>query len=324
MRAAFVTAAGPADAIVVDDLPVPVPGPADALVAVQTVAVNQVDTHIRAGRWRTLMPFPFIVGRDLAGTVVTGDQAGIFAPGDRVWANSLGYSGREGAAAEYAVVPVDRLYRLPPGADPVLTVASLHPAATAYLGLHLRARVSAGDTVLAGGAAGSIGRCLVRFAVAAGARVIATARPRDHDVCRDLGAAAVFDYRDPGLVEQVLSAAPGGVDLHWDTSGRGELNAAVAMVAPGGRVLITAGRQPQPPTPLWPLYTNDISVTGFVISRATTAELAAAARAINARLSGGGDFGLAVGDVMPLDQMAQAHARVESGESRRIVIKIAD
>jgi NADPH:quinone reductase-like Zn-dependent oxidoreductase len=324
MRAAFITATGPAEAIVVDDLPVPVPGPADALVAVQTVAVNQVDTHIRAGRWRTLMPFPFVVGRDLVGTVVTGDQAGMFAPGDPVWANGLGYGGRPGATAEYAVVPVDRLYRLPGGSDPVRTVASLHPAATAFLGLHLRARVSAGDTILVGGAAGSIGRCLVRFAVAAGARVIATARPKDHDLCHALGASAVFDYRAPDLVEQVRAAVPDGVDLHWDTSGRGELNAAVAMVAPGGRILITAGRAPQPPTPLWPLYTNDISVSGFVISRAATAELAAAARAINGWLSSGADFGPVVSDVLPLEQTAQAHARVESGEPGRIVIKVAD
>jgi NADPH:quinone reductase-like Zn-dependent oxidoreductase len=96
------------------------------------------------------------------------------------------------------------------------------------------------------------------------------------------------------------------------------------MAAPGGRILITAGREPQPPTPLWPLYTNDISVTGFVISRAATAELAAAARAINDRLSSGADFALTISDVLPLDQTAQAHTRVESGESGRIVIKVAD
>jgi len=67
-----------------------------------------------------------------------------------------------------------------------------------------------------------------------------------------------------------------------------------------------------------------ISVTGFVISRATTAELAAAARAINGRLSGGADFGLVAGDVLPLDQTALAHTRVESGEPGRSTIKIAD
>ena len=55
------------------------PGPTDVLVAVETVAVNPVDTYVRSGRYRTPVPLPFIVGRDLIGTVaevgfeVTGD-----------------------------------------------------------------------------------------------------------------------------------------------------------------------------------------------------------------------------------------------------------
>jgi len=322
MRAAYITATGPADAIAVGELPVPAPGPADALVAVEVVAVNPVDTYVRSGRYPTPMPFPFVVGRDLVGTVALGDAAGTFAPGDRVWSNSLGHGGRQGPAAEYAVAPVDRLYRLPEGADPVSAVASLQPAATAFIGLHRRAYLRAGETVLVGGAAGNVGGCAVQFAAASGARVIATARPEDHDRCRRLGAAAVLDYRDPELVDHVLSVAPGGVDLHWDTSGRGELNAAAAMLRPGGRILVTAGREPQPPTPLWPLYTRDITVVGFVISRASTADLADAARALNARLGGAG-FAITVNDVLTLDETGQAHARVESGQPGRIVIRVA-
>ena len=322
MRAAFITATGPADAIMVGELPVPSAGPADALVAVEAVAVDQVDTYVRSGRYPTPMPFPFVVGRDLVGVVAEGDEAGLFAPGDRVWANSLGYAGRQGSSADYAVVPVDRLYRLPEHTDPVPAVASLHPAATAFIGLHQRAHLHAGDTVLVGGGAGSVGGCAVQFAAAAGVRVIATARPEDHDRCRRLGADAVFDYRDPDLIARVLSAAPGGVDLHWDTSGHGELSTAAAMLRPGGRILVTAGREPQPPTPLWPLYTRDVSVVGFVISLATTAELASAARAINARLGGAG-FAMTVNDVLTLDKTGQAHAMVESGQPGRIVIKVA-
>ena len=322
MRAAYITAHGPANAIVVGDLPMPVRGPADVLVAVQTVAVNQVDGYVRSGRWPTPIPLPFVVGRDLVGTVVESDAARLFALSDQVWCNSLGYAGRQGAAAEYAVVPIDRLYRLPKGADPVAAVASLHPAATAVLGLRYRADVRAGDTVLIGGAAGSIGRCAVQLAAAAGLRVVATARPKDHDLCRRLGAEAVFDYLDKNLAQEVKSVAPDGVDLHWDTSGHGQLNDAVSMVRPGGQILITAGREPQPPTPLWPMYTADISVTGFVISRANTAELAAAARALNARLAGDG-FAIDVADVLPLDKTAEAQARVESGQAGRIVIAVA-
>lgn len=92
----------------------PVPGPADVLVRVDALAVNHVDTFVRSGAYRTETPFPFIIGRDLAGTVTaTGPDVSGFRPGDRVWSNSLGHDGRQGSFAQWASVPVERLYRLP-------------------------------------------------------------------------------------------------------------------------------------------------------------------------------------------------------------------
>jgi NADPH:quinone reductase-like Zn-dependent oxidoreductase len=98
------------------------------------VAVNPVDTYVRTGRSRTPVAFPFVVGRDLVGTVAAvGSEAVPFRVGDRVWCNSLGHEGRQGSFAELAVVPADRLYPLPQGVDPGLAVAVAHPAGTAYL-----------------------------------------------------------------------------------------------------------------------------------------------------------------------------------------------
>jgi NADPH:quinone reductase-like Zn-dependent oxidoreductase len=322
VRAAFVTEIGPPEAIVVDDLPEPTRGPTDVLVAVEVSTVNQVDTYIRAGGWSTPIPFPFILGRDLVGTVIAADPVTGFGPGDRVWCNSLGHAGRQGACAERAVVSVERLYRLPDGVEPRTFVASLHAGATAFLGLHHRAHLRAGETVLVGGGAGSIGSAAVRLAAAAGARVIATARPGDHGHCRGLGADEVFDYADPALTDALLAAAPDGVDLYWDTSGTAAVVDATRLIAPGGRMLLSAGRSPQPAAALWPVYTNDISVIGFVISRASATELADAADAINRHMVDGG-LGISVAHVFPLDETAKAHALVESGTPGRIVIDIA-
>ena len=323
MRAAYIEATGPAESVIAGELPMPAFGPTDALVAVENVAVNQVDTYVRSGRWPTLLPFPFAVGRDLVGTVVEGDAAGRFEPGDRVWSNSLGIDGRQGPTAEYTVVPVDRLYRLPVRCDPADAVASLHPAATAFLGLNRRARLRSGETLLVGGGAGSVGRCVIQFAALSGVRVIATSAADDRETCRQLGADVALDYHDPGLADNVMAAAPEGVDLYWDTSGHVALVAVASLVRPGGRILVTAGKDAQPPTPLWPLYTRDLSVIGFVISRATAAELADAADAVNTHLADRG-FGIAVADVLPLEQTAQAHKRVESGQRGRIVIRVAE
>lgn len=290
MRAAFFSELGPAQTVEIGDLPVPVPGPTDVLVAVEIAVINPVDTLIRSGRWPTLTPLPFVTGRDLAGTVTAAGAGSGFSPGDRVWSNSLGHAGRQGTCAEYAVVPGDRLYPLPEGTVAAEAVTVFHSAATAFIGLHhrARARARAGQATLVGGAAGGIGSALVRFASEAGLRVIATARPGDHARCFEQGASEVFDFADPSLADRVLDAAPGGVDIHWDTSGRMPLNMMEPMTASGGKIIVAAGAEPQPPgTSLPPIFTRDISVIGFVISLATATELADAAEAINRHLASG-------------------------------------
>jgi NADPH:quinone reductase-like Zn-dependent oxidoreductase len=118
MWAAYIERRGAPSEINFGRLPIPEPGPTDVLVRVEATAVNPVDTYVRSGTYDTPLPFPFVIGRDLAGTVVrSGAGAAGFEPGQRVWANSLGHGGRQGVAAEYAVVAADRLYPLPPGAD---------------------------------------------------------------------------------------------------------------------------------------------------------------------------------------------------------------
>ncbi|HET7070021.1 MAG TPA: alcohol dehydrogenase catalytic domain-containing protein, partial [Nocardioides sp.] len=104
MRAACVHGPGAADDIRVESIPVPVPGPTDVLVQVHAAAVNQVDTYVRAGSYVTPMPTPFVVGRDLVGTVAAAGPGSGFGIGEPVWCNSLGHDGRQGSCAEYAVV----------------------------------------------------------------------------------------------------------------------------------------------------------------------------------------------------------------------------
>ncbi|MGP2441052.1 NADPH:quinone reductase [Streptomyces sp. JW3] len=322
MRAAFIETLGPPEHIHCGELPTPVPGPTDVLVDVLATTVNPVDTLVRSGVFRTPAEFPLVISRDLVGTVAeAGPGAPGFAPGDLVWCNSLGHGGRQGAAAERAVVPADRLYHLPEGVDPAVAVATVHPAATAYLALFTHGRVRAGETVLVAGAAGNVGSALTVLAVEAGARVIATAAAQDAPYCRDLGAAEVLDYRDPDLAKRIEEAGPSGVDVWLDTSGGNDLTTAVDALAPRGRIVLLAGARSRPVLPAGPLYMKDCSVVGFVISHATGAELAEAAGTLN-RLLAAGRLRPRSTETLPLSAAAEVHRRMERGElhGRRVLL----
>ena len=311
--AAFIEQRGPAESIRIGELPVPDPGPDDVLVAVTAVSVNPVDTYVRSGRYDTPIPLPFIVGRDLVGTVAAvGSAVRDLVEGDAVWANSLGHAGRQGAATELAVVARERLYRLPAGVDPEVAVAVAHPAVTAYLGWFLRARIRPGWTLFVGGGAGNVGISAIEMARFAGARVVASARDTHRDRCLAAGADAVVDYRSPVLDRLIRAEAPGGIDVYWDTSGTNDTDVAAAVLRPGGRMLVTAARAPVA-VALAPLYTHDVTIDGFVISRASATEFAQAAELINAMLATG-TLTTRITRRLPLAQAGPAHRLMEQGE----------
>ncbi|HEX3731554.1 MAG TPA: NADPH:quinone reductase [Mycobacteriales bacterium] len=314
MWAAFIQRPGAAESIVFGELPLPSPGPTDVLVRVSAVGVNHVDTFIRSGAYRTRLPRPFVVGRDAVGEVVScGRGVTGFVEGDTVWTNSLGHDGRQGAAAQYAVVSAGRLYSAPKGRDPVEIAAVVHPAATAYLALFRHAHLHAGETIYIAGGGGGVGSALIELASAAGARVLASARPADHARCRACGAEEVFDYRSDDLLGRLREYAPKGVDVYIDTSGRNDLPTAVGLLAYGGRVVLLAGMSSRSELPVGPLYVKDASVLGFAISNAAVTDLAVAADRINSLLASGALASTSL-ERLELRDAALAHRRLESGE----------
>lgn len=316
MNAAYITELGSADTIRHGQLPVPSPGPTDVLVRVQASTVNPVDAFVRSGAYATPTPFPFVIGRDLVGTVAAvGAGAAGFAPGQPVWCNSLGHGGRQGAAAEYAVVPADRLYPVPDGVDPLDLVTAAHPAASAWLALFRYGQVRLGTTVFVGGGAGNVGSAAVALAARAGAHVVATARPDDIDFVRSLGAAEVIDYHAADLTDRLQNAAPGGYDAHLDTSGHAALATAIELLAPRGRLVAMVRPPTEPLLPIGRLYTRDASIIGFAISNATGADLADAAAGVMQLLQTT-PWRPRITGRLPLSQAAEAHRRMESGDVR--------
>ncbi len=304
-------------------LPAPVCGADQVVLGVEAVAVNHVDTFVRSGIYPTRLQFPLAVGRDAVGTIeaVGASVTGLHV-GQRAWTNSLGFAGRPGATAERVAVDAERTYRLPPGVDLVTAAAGLHPCTTAALAVDRQGNLQPGERVYIAGGAGQVGSAAIVLAAARGARVLASASADDAAYCRGLGAETVVDYRDPELVTRLQEAAPEGIDVQIDTAGHNDLEAAVELAAPRGRVVLLAGPTTQAVLPVGQLYMRDASLRGFAISNATVAELADAAETVNTLLATGawtprhithGSF----------NDVGWAQARLESGQARgtRIVLQ---
>jgi NADPH:quinone reductase len=314
VRAAYIDTLGDAGRIRYGELPDPIAGAGQVLVRAEAVAVDAVDTFVRSGRWPTEVTFPLAVGRDLVGSVAAvGPGVTDVALGDRVWTNSAGYGRRAGATAELVPVDRDRLYPLPPDADPVQFVAAVHPGATAHGTLLGRARLQPGETVAVVGANGAVGMCLVQLAADHGAEVVAVTR-RDAAAARlrDLGAGHVVVAEAAEAPRAAARAAPSGrVDVFIDTTGQVDVAAVPDHLGPRGRIVLIAGRG-HADLDVWSFYTREIQLLGFIMSAMTVPELAAAARWINDTYSRR-PLTVSVGQVLGFSAAAQAHTVVESG-----------
>jgi zinc-binding alcohol dehydrogenase family protein len=235
------------------ELPQPAPAGHDLLVAVKAIAVNPVDTKVRAGRGAQgkVEDPPRIIGWDASGIVQSvGEKVTLFKPGDEVW-----YAGditRPGCNAEYQLVDERIVGHKPQSISHAQAAALPLTAITAYeaffdrLGID-RDGAHKGQSILIIGAGGGVGSIGIQLAKLAGLRVIATAsRPETEAWVKELGADNVVNHRED-MIAQVRSLGLQHVDhiaifndmRHWDT--------AVELIQPqGGIVSIDDTNLPMP------------------------------------------------------------------------------
>ncbi|MEU0911095.1 NADP-dependent oxidoreductase [Streptomyces althioticus] len=234
MRAARYHDYGPADVIVIEDVPEPHAGPGEIRIRVAAASVNPVDWKLRSGEVRAFFPveFPAIPGRDAAGVVdEVGQGVSQVTVGDEVF----GLGGIFGATAEYAVLSawaaVPEQWPMEQAAGAGLAVATAGRALDALGDL-------SGRTLLIEGAAGGVGGAAIAMALARGATVIGTSSPAKHDYLRTLGALPTT-YGD-GLADRVRDIAPAGVDAVIDLAASGSLADLVAIAGDADRVVTVA------------------------------------------------------------------------------------
>jgi NADPH:quinone reductase-like Zn-dependent oxidoreductase len=279
----------------------PHPGPGQIRVVVRATGVNPIDWKARSGLMRAVAPakFPVIDGREAAGVVdEIGSGVSGVAVGDEMFGFAVG-----GAAAEHAVL--DDFARKPAGLSWEEAAALPVAVETSVRVFTVLGGVGDGQTLVVNGAAGGVGVAAVQLARVRGARVIGTASERNHDFLRSLGAEPTT-YGD-GLVERVRALAPEGVDLAFDTAGKGALPDLITLTGDPGRVATIAD---------FGAAELGVKVTGGGDFRAVEA-LAEAAALIEA-----GRLHMPVAQTLTFAQAADAHRLSEDGHVRGKLVLI--
>jgi NADPH:quinone reductase-like Zn-dependent oxidoreductase len=216
MRAIRVAEHGGPETLRVEEIDRPDPSADELLIEVEAAGVNPVDTYFRDGSYEPV-ELPFTPGADFAGTVVeTGPAVERFDTGDRVYGTGIGNGDFQGAYAEYATAPQDRVAELPDGAGVVQAGAAGVVACTAWRALVDLANLDPAESCLIHGGSGGVGHVAVQIAAAVNAGCLTTASPAYHDRLDELGADAVFDYGREDLADAIVEHSGGGVETILD------------------------------------------------------------------------------------------------------------
>jgi NADPH:quinone reductase len=230
MRAWQVKSLGePADALRLSDVDTPEPADGQVLVKVKAVALNFPDVLMCRGQYQVKPPLPFTPGVELCGEVI--------GTGDRVIGSPVLPTG---ALAEYTLMNEAEILPAPPALDDAEASGFLIAYQTGWFGLHRRAHLQAGETLLVHAAAGGVGSAAVQLGKAAGARVIAVVGgPEKAEVARALGADVVIDRRVEDFVAVVKEVTKNrGADVIYDSVGGDVYTGSSKCIAFEGRLLV--------------------------------------------------------------------------------------
>ena len=239
MKAWQITRNGdPVDVLELAEVSTPTPGPGQLLVRVLAAVANFPDVLMCQGTYQVRPPLPFTPGAELCGEVVQpGPEAPGFAPGDRV----IGPAALpHGGYAEYALMPAASVMPAPAALDDAEAAPFHMTYQTGWFGLHRRAGLQAGETLLVHAAAGGVGSGAVQLGKAAGARVIGVVGgPEKAAVARELGCDVVVDRYSEDFVAVVKDVTNGhGADVVYDSVGGDAFRRSTKCIAFEGRIVI--------------------------------------------------------------------------------------
>ncbi|MBD5802255.1 alcohol dehydrogenase [Azoarcus sp. Aa7] len=332
MKAFVLDRYGKKRALRLADIPSPELRDDEVLVQVHAAGVNQLDSRIRDGDFKLILPYrlPLILGHDVAGVVVkVGPRARQFKPGDEVYARSDDF--RIGTFAEYVAVKEDSL-AIKPKALTMEEAASIPLVGlTAWQALIEKANLTKGQKVFIQAGSGGVGTFAIQLAKHVGATVATTTSGANIDLVKSLGADIVIDYKKDDF-EKVLQ----NYDVVLHSQDAAALEKSLRVLKAGGTLISISG----PPDPAFakrigaPWFVNLVvrllssgvrkraSRRGlrysFLFMRASGDQL----REITSLMDAGA-IRPVVDRVFPFESTNEAMAYVEKGRTKgKVVIKV--
>lgn len=344
MKAVVLERFGGPEVLRYGDFANPAPGPGQTLIRVRACALNHLDIWVRNGIPAYKIKLPHILGSDIAGEVVSGEEVETkrLRKGERVVIlpgagcrrcdfcraglenrceeyGILGAGGGHGGYAEYAVVPSDNVFPIPDGLTYEQAASFPLTFLTAWHMLITRAQVRPGQTVLVLGAGSGVATAAIQIAALAGARVIAVSTSAEKlDAAKKLGAYDIIHSPPEDLQRKVMSLTEGkGVDVVIEHVGPAVLDKAVKSLKKGG-VLVTCGATtgPKAELDLRYLFSRELRIHGSMMGNAS--EFARIVELVSAR-----KLKPVVDSVFPLAEARGAHEYLEAHKQfGKVVLKV--
>lgn len=319
MKAVRIHEDGGPDVLVLEDAPDPAPGPGEALIRLHASALNHLDVWIRKGL--PSVPKPRILGADGAGIRVDTGERVVINPGIEAGDGTIHVIGEhgDGTNAELIAVPETNVYPIPDGLSFEEAAAFPLVFETAYRMLVTRAHVREGEWVLLWGIGSGVSTAGLAIAHALGARTIVTSSS-DAKLARarELGADEVVNHATGDVKAFVREVTGGrGADVVVDHVGDATWRTSLDVAARDGRIAVCgATTGPNPPAALHRIWWKQLTILGSTMG--TRADFEGAYDLIAS-----GRARPVVDEVVPLEEIRAAHARLEAGEQLgKIVLSI--
>lgn len=325
---------GTPDVLVLEEVPVPQPGPGQVLIRVESAGVNFSDVKRRRN---DVYPFPttlpYTPGGEVAGTV---EALGDGVEGPPVGTSVFALAGEDGSTgyAQFALANASGVIPTPPGLSADVASALVIAGSTALLLLKEAAHLRAGEAVLVQGAAGGVGSYAVQVAKLLGAGTVigAAGTPEKREAVLALGADHAVDYTQEGWPERVrkLTGAR-GVDVVLEMAGGATFQQSLSCLAPFGRAVVYGSSSGEPlrmsRETIRDLFYDPApnqSIVAFNLGLWFALRPEAAVGALQALIGyvASGQVEVPLGHVLPLSQAAEAHRMLEERRTAgKIVLK---